>query len=116
MKLEQQYWTIPKKMDERPKNEGKPNVVKDVTFGRAIASIESFCKQLEFFHHYKLEQNRRHPSLLVIWVYCFNPDYVCEDSETGRALPYVRCVFKLKDDDKHDIMCDKEDFNVDKIV
>ena len=116
MIFEQQLYTIPTRSNERPRNDGDKKVIENVTFGQAITVVERFCKQLEHFHHYKVIQSPNKRWRIDMHVFCLNPDLVFEGSLSGKALPYLRCVFTIKDDMVHDEWCGKDDFNVDKIV
>lgn len=116
MIFEQQFYTVPTRSDEFPRNDGERKVVENVTFGQAITVIERFCKQLEHFHHYKVVQSPKKRWRIDVHVFCLDSGNILEGSKTGRALPYLRCMFTIKDDRNHDEWCDREDFNVDKII
>lgn len=123
MRLEQQYLTIPKTSNEKPRNDGERTVVENLTFGQAIMVIERFCKRLDNFHHYKINQSPSIRRRISIPVFCYDENREVkrdepkpEMGEERLVLPYVKCIFTLKDDEKHKEWCDKEDFNVENIA
>jgi hypothetical protein len=123
MRLEQQYLTIPKTSSEKPRNDGERTVVENLTFGQAIMVIERFCKQLDNFHHYNINQSPSIRRRISIPVFCYDENREVkrdepkpEMAEERLVLPYVKCIFTLKDNEKHKEWCDKEDFNVENIA
>ena len=126
MKLTQQFRTIPKHWDESPKNDGEEIVIsKDITFGNAIKYVESWCKEIKYFHHYTInisKQTYKLPVRMIFTIYVQDPNRKLEgeckvfiSGHENEIPPDIPCIFTLYNDDVHPFYSGYGQFNISEI-
>ena len=127
MKLTQQFRTIPKTWDEFPKNDGKEIVISDdITFKGAIDYIDSYCKEIDYFHHYSIRTIKptwKYPERMEFNIHTQDPNRKLEGKckvimpeHENEIPPDIICIFTLYNkSDEHPRWCDTNYFNISKL-
>lgn len=128
MKLTKQLISIPIKYDESPKKDGDEITINDnITFGKAINFIESYCKNLEYFHRYTvhiIKKTWKHPIKMVFNIYIQDPNRTYEDVPEDKVVivghenefaPNLICMFTLYNNDEHPFWSGYGEFTVSNI-